>query len=343
MSNIAILIPAYRPTQLLISLVTVLREKHVGPIVVVDDGSAQPASSIFDEIARIHDVLILKNAINLGKGAALKNGINHILNMYADCRGIVTADADGQHSIDDILTICRTLNEQPDAFVLGCRVFDSNTPFKSRFGNNISRFVYRLLLGLNLKDTQTGLRGLPRDFAAQTLHIRSNRYEFETEQLTLAAKLGVRITEIPIQTIYLDDNAGSHFDPVFDSLRIYFVVFRYALSSIATAAVDLFAFIALSGFMPGVMWTNLASRLVALGFQFALLKHFVFHAKGGWLRFISFIVYVAATGIASGALQLQLDVWTGIRGVAAKIIVETLIFVFNFLFLRHIIFRREPQ
>lgn len=342
-SNIAILIPAYKPTAQLTRLVSEICDKHAGPVIVVDDGGGPSFAEIFRSLEGISQVEVIRNAVNLGKGAALKHGINHILNRYPECAGIVTADADGQHHVDDIVKVCDELVNRPAAFVLGYRVFGSNTPLKSKIGNNVSRVVYRGLLGLNLRDTQTGLRGISREFAAELLHIRSNRYEFETEQLTLAAKLGLEIAEVPIQTIYIDGNSGSHFNPVFDSLRIYFVVFRYALSSLLTASVDFIVFAILSTFVPGVIWANLGSRLVALGVQFALLKSFVFHTDGGMLRFAAFVGYVALTGIISGALQIQLNDWTGIDGLAAKIVVEAVIFVFNFLFLRDILFRRRAH
>src|SRR5437868_7587760 len=179
-------------------------------------------------------VNVLRNAVNLGKGAALKYGINYILTEGSKAIGIVTADADGQHAVLDIKRVGEMLRANPRAFVLGSREFGEKVPLRSKLGNSVSRVLYRLLLGLKLKDTQTGLRGMPLLLARNALSIHSNRYEFETEQLALSSSLGIEIVEIPIQTIYEDDNSSSHFDPFLDSLRIYFVVLRYTLSSILT-------------------------------------------------------------------------------------------------------------
>src|SRR5207253_5313192 len=110
--------------------------------------------------------------------------------------------------------------------------------------------------------------------ARNALSIHSNRYEFETEQLALSSSLGIEIVEIPIQTIYEDDNSSSHSDPFLDSLRIYFVVLRYTLSSILTWAVDVIAFLFLINATSSILAANLGSRAVTVGLQFYLLKEF---------------------------------------------------------------------
>ena len=144
---------------------------------------------------------------------------------------------------------------------------------------------------------------MPLLLARNALSIHSNRYEFETEQLALSSSLGIEIVEIPIQTIYEDDNSSSHFDPFLDSLRIYFVVLRYTLSSILTWAVDVIAFLFLINATSSILAANLGSRAVAVGLQFYLLKAFVFRARAGLPRFLLFVLYVATMGIASATLQ----------------------------------------
>lgn len=341
MSRIVILIPAYNPSQRFVGLLRSLSKKVGWPIVVVNDGSDKCSADFFNDARSIDRVNVISNAVNLGKGAALKNGINYALTHFPDVGGVVTADADGQHTVDDIAAVARTLADNPNSFVLGARSFGGQTPFRSKFGNGVSRSVYRLLLGLSLKDTQTGLRGLPLPLAVRSLAIRSNRYEFETEQLALVASEGIGILEVPIETVYEDNNASSHFNPIFDSARIYFVVFRYALSSLATTLVDLLAFLALSPLLSGVIWSNLASRSIAIGVQYFLLQRFVFKSYASAWRFVFFVGYVALTGLASGVLQFELSAFSGLGKVSAKVVVETFIFVFNFLFLRDILFGRR--
>lgn len=341
MTQIAYLIPAFQPSGRLIELVEVLSKRADGPIVVVNDGSSADGAPIFARLRQIPNVAVLEHAINLGKGAAIKHGINHLLVTYPDIKGIVTADADGQHAVDDILRVAEALRRNPKALVLGAREFGPQTPLRSKFGNSISKVVYRFLLGLKLQDTQTGLRGLPVDLARHSLAIRSNRYEFETEQLALSASLGVPIEEVPIKTIYENNNASSHFNPLLDSARIYFVVFRYALSSMVTSLVDLVVFIGLIAMSLNVIAATLGSRTMSLIVQFALLRSFVFHTQAGVIRFVLFVGYTMLMGLISGALQIQFAGVTGLNVVASKIIVEVVIFVFNFLFLRDLLFSRE--
>lgn len=183
LSQVALLIPAYKPDRRLPAMLHNLAERHPGPIVVVDDGCGPGFLDVFQQCSAINRVKVLRNAVNIGKGGALKNGINYILTAHPETIGIVTADADGQHAVDDIIAVARRFHDFPDALILGAREFGKNIPFRSKFGNTVSRHLYRMLLNLRLSDTQTGLRAIPLNLAKACLQIRSNRYEFETEQL----------------------------------------------------------------------------------------------------------------------------------------------------------------
>jgi glycosyltransferase involved in cell wall biosynthesis len=235
--DFAILIPAYQPDGRMLLVVDQLWQACGAPIVVVDDGSA--TSPLFEQLKSLPAVHVVHHAVNLGKGAAIKTGLNYILVHFPKLSAVVTVDADGQHATKDVLRVVESSQDHRGQLILGARCFGAGTPWRSRIGNATSKLLYRALLGLRLSDTQTGLRAIPRTLAEYSLHIRSNRYEFETEQLVLAASNGTPIHEIPIQTIYENGNASSHFSPIFDSARIYFVVVRYALSSGVTALVDL--------------------------------------------------------------------------------------------------------
>ena len=118
---------------------------------------------------------------------------------YPQIEGVVTLDSDGQHSIPDCLRVLKELEEHENAFVLGHRTFSKDIPLKSYVGNNISKFIYKILLGRNFKDTQTGLRGLSKSFMKECLSIKSNRFEFETEQLAISVQQNLDIIEIPIE------------------------------------------------------------------------------------------------------------------------------------------------
>src|SRR5512146_1147030 len=96
-TRLAVVIPAYRPSAGLVELVRNLTEKRLPAIVVVDDGSGPEFRETFDRVAEFPTVRLLRHAINLGKGAALKTAFNFVLCEYPELTGVVTADADGQH------------------------------------------------------------------------------------------------------------------------------------------------------------------------------------------------------------------------------------------------------
>ena len=343
MPTTVILIPAYQPTPLFCGLLEELRKVDGSPIVVVDDGSGPAYSELFQRAARVPDTVVLTNAVNLGKGAALKHGMNHVLVAHPDCVGVVTADADGQHATSDILKVACELQARPAEAIFGCRDFKRDVPFRSKVGNVISRYVYRVLVGLSLSDTQTGLRGIPRRLMELSLAVRSNRYEFETEQIIAAKTAGFQFREVPIETVYIDDNSGSHFNPVLDSFRIYFVLLRYALSSVATALTDFIVFYILTLNGMALLGANMCARAFALWLQFVLLKKYVFKSRAGLSIFAAYVAYVFFSGYVSSVMQEEFADYVIDSPLLAKVMVESIIWIFNFMFLRDIIFRKWSE
>ena len=279
--SIVFLIPSYQPTDILPGLLEELRRVRRRPSWSSTTAAvpAMPRSSIAS--VRWLMSTVLANAINLGKGAALKHGMNHILVHHPDCIGVITADADGQHAVADIVHVTEALQADPGKVVFGVRTFDTEVPLRSRFGNTVSRHIYRFLIGIDLSDTQTGLRAIPRRLMELCLAIRANRYEFETEQLVVIKAHRMPVREIPIQTIYIESNRDSHFRPLRDSARIYFVLLRYSIASIVTEMADLAVFATVMAASSDLIWSNLIGRLVAVWVQFMLLQSFVFRLRGG--------------------------------------------------------------
>jgi glycosyltransferase involved in cell wall biosynthesis len=339
MSKIVFLFPAYQPTNLFPKVLSRLRGLSESAIVVINDGSEDSHLPFLEAAREIENTTVLVHAVNLGKGAALKLGMNHILVHHPDCIGVVTADADGQHDVYDILKVAAELEGNPTALVLGSRDFSKKIPLRSKIGNIVSRYVYRLLIGLNLSDTQTGLRGIPRRLMKLCLAIRANRYEFETEQLVLAKNEGIPLREVPIQTIYFDKNQSSHFRPLYDSLKIYFVLLRYGISSTAAAIADIGIFWLVLALSDSLLISNMSARLISLWVQLALLQSFVFKKPINARIFIEYIGLVILSGLISTALQAQMAEVLAVP-IAAKILADTVVFIFNFLFIRDLIFGR---
>jgi glycosyltransferase involved in cell wall biosynthesis len=335
--SIVFLIPSYQPTETLCRFLKEIRLHDASPIVVVDDGSGSDYQPIFQRVKQVPGATLLANAVNLGKGSALKHGMNYILVTYPDCAGVVTADADGQHSATDVLKVALEFKNAPDCIVFGTREFGFDVPIRSRFGNLVSRYMYRVFIGVNLSDTQTGLRGIPKSLMERCLTIRANRYEFETEQLVVIKSTRIPIREIPIETIYINDNRGSHFRPILDSVQIYFVLLRYAISSLITEAADLLVFATIMAWSSNLILSNAVGRLVAIWVQFTLLQSFVFRLRGNPKMFAAYLGLVVVSGVISTALQVLFADSVPFP-VLAKIIAEVLVFLFNFLFLRDLVF-----
>ena len=232
--SFAILIPAYKPDQRLVTLVDQLSNACQAPIVIVNDGSPAEHAPVFAALEAIPRITLLTHPTNQGKGAALRTGFRYIESLPAEITCIVTADADGQHSVKDILAVAESAAQKPEAMITGSRRFDKDVPPRSMFGNTVTRWVMRLFFGVRLWDTQTGLRAIPRRLLPALIEIPYDHYELEIVMLLIAQRRLVPLIEIPIETIYIEGNRGSHFKPLLDSARVYWVLLRYAFSSKST-------------------------------------------------------------------------------------------------------------
>ena len=279
--TVPVLIPAYQPGPQLELLVNDLLELGCPAIVVVDDGSGSACKEIFTGIALPGSVCVVRHAVNLAKGAALKTGMNHVLVHFPGCCGVVTADADGQHHAEDILRVAAHLRENPEALVMGVREFGQFVPWRSRIGNRASRMVMRALTGQKLSDTQTGLRGIPAPLIPHLLRLPSAGYDFELDMLLACKYQSCHIVEEPIRTIYVDGSKSSHFDPILDSMRIYLLLFRFSILSFVTAALDniVFALALASG--ASIAQSQIAARGVAMVFNYLGARGVVFHSPDG--------------------------------------------------------------
>lgn len=240
------LIPAYQPESVMLPFLQKLKESFE-TIVVVDDGSGKDYADKFDAV-RAMGIAVVAHAVNLGKGRALKTGVNFILQTYPDCDGVITADCDGQHTVEDILSVRDALKEHPDRLILGGRRFTGQVPARSRAGNTSMRILFALSTGMKLYDTQTGLRGLPRSLLPALLRLPGERYEYEINMLLKLPEWNMKPYEIPIQTIYLNENQGSHYHPLRDSARIAARMLLFGLGSILSFLADYGAFLLLTAF-----------------------------------------------------------------------------------------------
>ena len=352
------LIPAYEPGEKLISLVHDLRDRGF-EAVVVDDGSGMDYRDIFEKVS--HDAVVLTHPENRGKGAALRNGLSYILNYMAydevartpsgvrELSGrdavIVTVDADGQHLPDDVLRVARIAGSRRDALVLGSRALDEDVPARSRFGNTVTRHVYSAVTGVRVHDTQTGLRAFSRDLIPALLEIEGDRYEYEINMLLTLAAEGYTIIEERIETVYEDNNSGSHFRTVRDSLRVYREILKFSASSLASFAIDycmyavLLAITGTLGMTHSLVISNIGARLVSGTANYTMNRKLVFKSRTGFAKSAAQYVALAALILAGNTMVLSMLAGTfGMNSMIAKLITEMIFFVISWTVQKYVIF-----
>lgn len=222
--KLIILIPAYEPTTKLLDLLKKLKKENLTTI-IVNDGSNNTYDEIFNEAKKY--AYILNHDVNKGKGRALKTGIEYIQKNFNKDYVIITMDCDGQHTIKDALKLGEYTLNHNEELVTGKRLRNKTTPLRSKIGNSITRFVYRTITGLDVYDTQTGLRAFSNKLVPLMLEIEGERFEYEMNVLLTCSTKKIKITEIQIDTIYIENNSGSHFNSVKDSIKIYKEILKY--------------------------------------------------------------------------------------------------------------------
>jgi dolichol-phosphate mannosyltransferase len=343
---ITFLIPSYQPNHTLIDLVNECVQ-HPIRVIVVDDGGQAPFRPIFESLPA--QVICLTHEVNQGKGAALKTGFQYILDHFSDERGVVvTLDGDGQHKVEDALALAKKTGQLEKAIMLGVRDFSSHdVPFKSRFGNKLTRFLTQFLIGFPISDTQTGLRAFTFDTLEFCLSIPENRYEYEMNMLLQAKKHNIHLLEHPIATVYIDNNAASHFNPVVDSLKIYLQIAKFALSSILSAVVDVSMFAFIYGLLKEdllfrVIVATVLARIVSSMFNYTLNKTLVFQSKGDVSKSLMFYyILVVLVMLSSALLVYVFDVLIPISPIIIKVVVDGLLFFLSFNIQRRVIFKEN--
>ncbi len=339
-SRVAVLLPARRVEPALAPLVEELLAAGVGAIVLVDDGCPAEDKPALESLARKERVYLERHAVNLGKGRALKTGMNFCLTAFPEFLGLVTADADGQHSAADIVRVIEAFLSAPKQAVLGCRSFGGDVPLRSRFGNSLTRTIFHFASGHRVGDTQTGLRAFPQALLRELMVLPGERYEYEMTVLAYLCHRGNVPVEVPISTIYIDDNRSSHFNPVRDSMRIYFVLVRFYVSSLISAGLDMAGFTITYWLTRNILLSVVAGRSSSL-VNFALNRGLVFHnhssIRGSIWRYY---LLVAVLGAISYSAIRGLSVRLGWNMVAIKILVESLLSLVSFSVQRTLVFSR---
>ena len=325
-----VLIPAYQPDTRLPRLILELhRADPSTKIVVVDDGSGQKFSDIFEASATA-GAHVISYENNRGKGYALREGFTWIRDVAGDLSEcVVTADADGQHTLNDIFRVGRTCTDTGTS-VLGVREFVGHVPARSRIGNTATSALFWLATGWKLKDTQTGLRAFPVALLPALLEVQGDRYEYELRVLLHLAKFRHPVTQIPIETIYEAGNPTSHFRPLQDSARIWAPLLKFAASSGVATIIDYVLVLALNALTGTLFFPVVAARMVSASVNFAMNRR-VFEATGVPLRRSALRYAALAVAVVAGSYTM-LAVLTGIGMPLwiAKIIADTTMYLVSY-------------
>ena len=323
-------------------------------VIVVDDGSGADYAGIFKLIAQTDGCTVLRHETNLGKGCALKTAFKHLLEGKVNADFIVTADSDGQHTVEDVFKIKDRLTQNMRGVILGSRDFScSIVPFKSRAGNHITSMVFRLLYGESCPDTQTGLRAFTAELLPFMMDVPGKRFEYEMNMLIRLTRSKRPIEHLPIHTVYENNNSGTHFQTIRDSARIYKVIFgnffMFAFSSLLATGIDIAVYNVLLTvlFNAGqntdfqrIAFSQTAARIISCTVNFFFNKHVVFNrragGKGFFLRYVALSVIILA---ASVGLVSLFKVLTGINERVLSLIINLTLFFISYRVQRQWVFR----
>lgn len=340
-----ILIPAFEPDGRLVELVRALRDgPERTPVLIVDDGSGAFYRDVF-AAAETAGAIVVTHPRNRGKGAALRTGFAEIARRWP-AAPVVTADADGQHTPEDIHRVAVALRDESGTMptiVLGARSFtagEGGVPTRSRVGNVVTRGLFRVATGQRLTDTQTGLRGYPAAVLPWLQQLGGDRFEYEFGMLLKARDAGVALAEVPIATVYLDGNASSHFRPLWDSVRVYGPLLRFTASALLAFTVDTLALLVLHALTGWLLFSVVAARVISASLNFAVNRSLVFGAartvplRTAAARYFSLagLLLTASYGLLTALSDLGLPL------PAAKLVTDATLFVVSFAVQRAVVF-----
>ncbi len=340
LEGVSVVIPAYKPDEKLLTLIDELTATGFSDIIVVDDGGGRDFAHIFENVEKRACCTVLTHELNRGKGAALRTALTYVDEARRDGRGLVTADADGQHLPEDIKA-CALKMIETGKVILGSRDFsDPSVPRRSRVGNRITSIVFRLFFGMKVTDTQTGLRAIPYRYVKDVLLAKGERYEYETNALLILKKRSIPFEEIKIETVYLDENKSSHFRAVRDSLRIYSMLLKYIAASLGSSLLDNILFLLINlifeikGSILGTFIAYVTARTIAALVNYLINKNAVFGKEKGRHAILRYLAVAIPLMLISAAFVVwigkSLDVINPYLKTVIKMIVDTILFFASF-------------
>jgi glycosyltransferase involved in cell wall biosynthesis len=195
-TRIWVVVPAFHEAPVIRRIVTELRARFPD-VVVVDDGSQDMTAPE----ALAAGAVVVRHAINLGQGAALQTGIRYAL--ARDAQYIATFDADGQHHVDDLVSMQDVLRQEHLDIVLGSRFLGraEGLSLARRLFLKAAVLFTNLTTGVRLTDAHNGLR-IMTAAAARRIEIRQDQMAHASEIVSQVGSLGLRWKEVPVTITY---------------------------------------------------------------------------------------------------------------------------------------------
>ena len=351
--KVTIVLPSLNPDEKLNKVVDGLLSAGFEDIVLVNDGSDEAHLEPFRQAAAHKEVTLLTHEVNKGKGRALKTAFSYVVDNRKQTAGVITVDGDNQHTVKDIRACAEKMLECKDKVILGCRDFtQDNVPWKSRVGNVSTSLVFRLFCGIKISDTQTGLRAIPYQYLPLMCEVEGERFEYETQMLFAIKKNHIGMEEVKIETVYLEDNASTHFDPIKDSLKIYKIIFKFMISSGTSFIIDygiysLLVFLIGGNFSRGLRLfiATFVARAVSSICNYTMNKKAVFKSKASVSRSLIryYILCVFQTAASYGLVYLLSSLCRAgsFLEIVLKLAVDIVLFIISFQIQHRWVFKEE--
>lgn len=324
--DVTVIIPSLNPDEKLVAVVDGVFNIGFTDVILVNDGSSEDCIKYFDLAKERHpECVLLTHEVNKGKGRAMKTAFEWYLANRGGA-GVITVDGDGQHLPEDIKRVAVHMI-QTEELTLGARDFSlSNVPARSRFGNRFTSFMFHTACGLRVSDTQTGLRAIPAKYLDIFLRSEGDRYEYETNMLLDCGRKHIPFGEVPIETVYLDENSSSHFHPIRDSLRIYKHILKYLASSLSSYLIDITLFTVFTALGINTFLSAVIARVVSSLFNFFINKKVVFNSDGKFVKTMIryYALAIPQMLISAFAVTFIVDLLS-IDNVALKSVIKALI------------------
>ncbi|MGB2524852.1 glycosyltransferase [Leuconostoc suionicum] len=345
---IPIVIPSLEPDIRLINLLCQLRKHTNEKIIVVNDGSGTEYNSIFKQTKENFNCVVLQHQHNFGKGRAIKTALEYVIHKIPNAIGIITIDSDGQHTVIDVNKCIEAFQKAPDKLVLGIRSFNTKVPLRSKLGNVLTSKITSTVSGVRVNDTQTGLRVIPKKYFTPLLSIEGDRFEFEMSMILDTQKYGIDIVQVPIETVYLDNNKSSHFRVLQDSMSIYAVFIKYCIVSLLSFLFDIATFALviyiLNSFTTiSVLMATLLSRGCSSIFNYYMNKKVTFKKQNRYSVFLYYLLVVVQLLVSSNLVYFSGKILSSWNLIYIKIIVDFILFIASYFIQKLLIFKVQVQ